>query len=795
MICAGLLVAVSAFNIQAQTTAFSYQGSLKTSGTPANGLFDFEFALFDSQSAGSQIGSTVSLIGVNVTGGIFTVMLDFGNQFSGANRFLEIRVRPNSGGSFTTLAPRQQLVSTPYSIKSFAADTATNATNATTATNAISLGGITAGQYVLTGDTRLSDQRAPTSGSSNYIQNTFVQQPTSNFYVSGIGRADIFEAATQFNIAGHRMLTSTGGGPQPFNNLFAGESAGTFTTTGTNNSFFGWNSGKDNVSGTDNSFYGYSAGIANQDGSSNTMFGSRAGRFNIGGGNNSFFGALAGQTNQTGSLNTGVGYLADLSAANLTNATAIGSRALVAQSNSIVLGSIQNINGASADTNVGVGTTMPIYRLHVVQNTANTYASHIQTNGLGAGTSFGLVVSAGTNANDASINARNQAGNSTLLVRGDGLVGIGTTNPLGLLHISSNNTASTALVVENIFNAQSRQLIISNYGSVGGGLYWTGLDSANTSSLLGPNLFVLRSTGGIAFSGTNAAEHMRLSTNGNLGVGTSSPGYRLEVNQTASDTFATHIKTTGVASGSSYGLVVSAGTNSGDSAAQFRNQAGDPIMRVRGDLTVGIGTTDPKATLEVHGRTDSTESAFAVYDRSGALLISAGGFGIGLNQTVFVSLTGGAPVHQVCIDNAFALTFCSSSLRYKEHIKRFDVGLNTISRLKPITFDWKQGGSHDLGLAAEDVEKIEPLLVTYNKEGRVEGVKYDRVGVVLINAVKEQQEQIEQLKNQIDRQQEQINRQENRAQREHARMAAQQQQLEALKSLICRSHSRKRACQ
>src|SRR5690348_11498967 len=186
VICALLLAAVSAYNVEAQTTAFTYQGSLKSSGTPANGLFDFEFALFDSSSAGSQMGSTVTLIGINVTGGVFTVTLDFGNQFSGSNRFLEIRVRPNSGGTFTTLAPRQQLVSTPYSIKSFAADTAGMATTATTATNAISLGGVAASQYVLTGDTRLSDSRAPTSGSPNYIQNTFLQQPSSNFYVSGI---------------------------------------------------------------------------------------------------------------------------------------------------------------------------------------------------------------------------------------------------------------------------------------------------------------------------------------------------------------------------------------------------------------------------------------------------------------------------------------------------------------------------------------------------------------------------------------------------------------------------------
>ena len=51
----------------------------------------------------------------------------------------------------------------------------------------------------------------------------------------------------------------------------------------------------------------------------------------------------------------------------------------------------------------------------------------------------------------------------------------------------------------------------------------------------------------------------------------------------------------------------------------------------------------------------------------------------------------------------------------------------------------------DLGLGAEDVAAAEPLLVTYNENGEVEGVKYDRVAVVLLNAVKEQQAQIEML--------------------------------------------------
>src|SRR4051812_42869891 len=116
---------LGANNVQAQTTAFTYQGSLKDGATPANGNYDFEFALFDQLGAGgAQFMPTVVVNNVVVTGGIFSVRLDFGSQFfTGANRFLEIRVKPSGGsGGFTPLIPRQPVNSVPYSIKSLNAE-------------------------------------------------------------------------------------------------------------------------------------------------------------------------------------------------------------------------------------------------------------------------------------------------------------------------------------------------------------------------------------------------------------------------------------------------------------------------------------------------------------------------------------------------------------------------------------------------------------------------------------------------------------------------------------------------
>src|SRR5262245_3763266 len=113
-----LLLALWSFTAtsSAQTTAFTYQGKLVDSGNPANGSYDMQFKLFDTVTVGTgtQQGSTVTVSNVTVSGGIFTAQLDFGvcaSCFDGAARFLEIAVKPTSGGTFTTLGPRQPVTS------------------------------------------------------------------------------------------------------------------------------------------------------------------------------------------------------------------------------------------------------------------------------------------------------------------------------------------------------------------------------------------------------------------------------------------------------------------------------------------------------------------------------------------------------------------------------------------------------------------------------------------------------------------------------------------------------------
>ena len=100
-------------------TAFTYQGRLVDADSPAEGLHDFQFAVFNALNGGSQQGSTVSKDNVDVIDGYFTAPLDFGSSvFTGDARWLQIAVRPSAGiASFTTLSPRQGITPVPYAMQ------------------------------------------------------------------------------------------------------------------------------------------------------------------------------------------------------------------------------------------------------------------------------------------------------------------------------------------------------------------------------------------------------------------------------------------------------------------------------------------------------------------------------------------------------------------------------------------------------------------------------------------------------------------------------------------------------
>ncbi len=97
-------------------TGFTYQGQLSDNGSPANGSYDFEFALYTSATGGTAV-DTLDEPGLAVSGGLVNANLDFtAVPFDGTALWVEVSVRPSGGGIYTTLSPRQSLAAAPYAL-------------------------------------------------------------------------------------------------------------------------------------------------------------------------------------------------------------------------------------------------------------------------------------------------------------------------------------------------------------------------------------------------------------------------------------------------------------------------------------------------------------------------------------------------------------------------------------------------------------------------------------------------------------------------------------------------------
>jgi hypothetical protein len=142
----------------------------------------------DAATGGAQQGSTQTLSTVNVANGLFTVGLDFGDQFTGDRRWLQTAVRCAGESAFTTLNPRQALAAVPYALGlrpgarvqgSVDSDAALRVTNNSSASGALGVfgsspsgvgvwgsGGIRAGVLGTTSDLNGSGVEGNASGSN-----------------------------------------------------------------------------------------------------------------------------------------------------------------------------------------------------------------------------------------------------------------------------------------------------------------------------------------------------------------------------------------------------------------------------------------------------------------------------------------------------------------------------------------------------------------------------------------------------------------------------------------------------
>jgi trimeric autotransporter adhesin len=210
---------------------------------------------------------------------------------------------------------------------------------------------------------------------------------------------------------------------------------GNIPVTGDPNVYLGYAGGATSSDVSANTGVGPYALESNQ-GSDNTAVGDQALSGNTGIGNTAV-GSNALKTNPNGFYNTAIGYRAGLAQGppDLFSTTAVGAFAEADTSNAVVLGGVSGVNGATQNTNVGIGTTKPSYQLHVGNMGATPFFGYLRVDGPTTTGSGKPAISIGGNG-DFQIDAPG-VNSGRFVVNENGFVGISAPSPISPLTIGA----------------------------------------------------------------------------------------------------------------------------------------------------------------------------------------------------------------------------------------------------------------------------------------------------------------------------------------------------------------------
>jgi hypothetical protein len=167
-------------------------------------------------------------------------------------------------------------------------------------------------------------------------------------------------------------------------------------------------------------------------------------------------------------------------------------------------------------------------------------------------------------------------------------------------------------------------------------------------------------------------------------------------------------------------------------------------MRIKFDGKVSVGDTDPVGRFEV--KANLTDSEVLEVENSSEISL----FRVSQNGDIRAgtfSLTTGTSTRQLYVTSAGVLTTSSSDARLKTNIEVIPNALQKVMGLRGVTYNWKDGRdtTRVLGMIAQEMLKVAPELVFQNNNGYY-GIHYAETTGLLVEAIKEQQKVIEQLK-------------------------------------------------
>lgn len=403
-----------------------------------------------------------------------------------------------------------------------------------------------------------------------------------------------------------------------------------------------------------------------------------------------------------------------------------------------VSGSVQFSNGTGLasdaanlfwdDTNnrLGIGLAAPLHALHVVGSSAGGVFGQA-----GVATSFGVYGRSQDLSSYGVLGYDNQwalYGSGKAYISGN--VGIGTTAPVSKLNVTDGVAPYTAGTGELL------QLKRGTTNSAASGA--TALTIGNASNIF--RIVYGGTSDRLGFVDGGNLEAVSILNGGNVGIGTLTPAKQLHVEGEAyvSGKFGVGSYTGGNAqaliyqnssSGAAGDAALLVRQDGSNPIALFQGVSGTELVRIASTGNVGIGTATPAGRLHVSG---------GVY---------------------FQGLAGGSSGYYLCQDSGTNQITrggsCSlSDIRLKRDIVPLSNALNAISTLRGVSFNWSNpsrasADGPQIGLIAQDVEKVYPQAVVNNEDG-TKGLNYDALMGPMVEAIKELKATNEKLRREFE---------------------------------------------